>query len=288
MSNKLQVHRFNPASIKPNRVILITGKRGTGKTTLLQYLLYTMRNRFDVVVGIGGSHASVQMLEKFTPTAMIYTRPEVAVIEKMVRVAKTMKEYGKPRQFLLVLDDCTYDKTLFKKPIFREIFMNGRNFCFTFVIAAQYIMDLQTDLRSQIDYVFTFREGIRANRKRLHEYFYGMMENLADFENVLQKFTCDFECLVMDNTDSTGNIENQLYFFKAPEVTPPFTLCKGIYWALDQRCRKSTIGSPVGSQFYKQLAGTPNVDEGFGGRGGGRGRGGRGRGQSNLVISRKS
>src|SRR5689334_4646021 len=125
---KLQMRKFDPLSIKPNRIILITGKRGTGKTTLLECLLYHLRERFDVIVGMGGSQASVQMLEKFTPSSMVFGSPQVRLVQRMVDIAKTLVQHGKRREFLLVLDDCTYDKGIFKYPVFREIFMNRRNF----------------------------------------------------------------------------------------------------------------------------------------------------------------
>jgi len=164
---KLQMRKFDPSSIKPNRIILITGKRGTGKTTLLEYLLYHLRERFDIIVGMGGSNASVKMLERFIPGSMVFGAPMVRKVEKMVEMAKAIVECGKRREFLLILDDCMFRKDIFRFPIFREIFMNGRNFGFTFLISAQYIIDLETDLRSQVDYVFTFKEVILSIQTRL-------------------------------------------------------------------------------------------------------------------------
>ncbi len=256
MSKTLQMRRFTTSDVKSHRVILITGKRGTGKTTLLEYLLYTMRDRFDVVVGMGGSHASVTMLERFLPRSMVYAAPIVRKVEKLVEVAKALTEHGKRRQFLLILDDCTFRKDIFQYPVFREIFMNGRNYGITFVISAQYIMDLQSDLRSQIDYVFTFKEMIRANQKRLWEYFYGMIETFRDFQTILQTNTKNFECLVMDNTDSTGELGKILYYFKAPLNTPSFTLGKGIFFSLDQQYRKQKAENE--ETLYKKLAANSN------------------------------
>ncbi len=249
---KLQMRRFDPASIKVNRVILITGKRGTGKTTLLEHLLYQLRNRFDVVIGMGGSNASVKMLEGFIPRCLVFGAPLVRKVEKMVELAKALVEHGKRREFLLILDDCTFRKDIFRYPIWREIFMNGRNFGFTLVISAQYIMDLETDLRSQVDYVFTFKEVIRSNQKRLWEYFYGMVETFKDFQTVLLTNTKNFECLVMDNTDSTGELGEQLFYFKAPTMKTTFTLGKSVYWSLDQQFRKSQQNTE--DSLYRRLA----------------------------------
>lgn len=253
--------RFDTSIIKANRVILITGKRGTGKTTLLEYLLFKLRDRFDVVIGMGGSHASVKMLEGFMPKCMVFGAPIIRKIEKLVEVSKALIQAGKRREFLLVLDDCTFRKDIFKYPIFREIFMNGRNYALTFIISAQYIMDLETDLRSQVDYVFTFKELIRANQKRLWEYFYGMIDNFRDFQTVLQANTKNFECLVMDNTDSSGELGKTLYYFKAPLNTPSFTLGKGIYYSLDQRFKKEKNELQSEDTLYKTLAASSNENQ---------------------------
>jgi hypothetical protein len=250
------MRRLDPSIIKPNRVILITGKRGTGKTTLLEYLLYRLRDRFDVVMGMGGSHASVKMLEGFLPSSMVYGAPLVRKVEKMVEMAKNLVEANKRREFLLILDDCTFRKDIFKYPVFREIFMNGRNYGITFIISAQYIMDLETDLRSQVDYVFTFKEMIRANQKRLWEYFYGMIDNFRDFQTILQTNTKNYECLVMDNTDPTGELGKILYYFKAPMNTPTFTMGKSIYFSLDHHYRKPK--TQCDDTLYKKLAATSN------------------------------
>lgn len=268
-SRKVRVKRFDPQAIKSNRVILITGKRGSGKTTLVKDLIYKMRGQFDVGIGIGGTVASVEMLEGFLPKSMVHFVSDfdkVDLIERLVEKAKVTREHGRQRRFLLIMDDFAYRKDLLRHPIFREIFMNGRNFNMTLMLSAQYIMDLSSDLRSQIDYVFTFKETIPANRKRLFEYFYGMCNTLRDFEQLLSEFTKNYECLVMDNTSNSGEMEDQLFYYKAPFDTPDFTIGKRIYWAMDMMCNKKSaaglvnggFGGPAtsSSSYYKKLAGT--------------------------------
>lgn len=264
----MRVRRFSPHATKVNRVILITGKRGSGKTTLVKDLIYKMKNQFDVGVGIGGTVASVEMLEGFLPKSMVHfvsDLDKVDLIERIVEKAKVLAEHGRRRRFLLIMDDFAYRKDLLRHPIFREIFMNGRNFNMTLILSAQYIMDLTSDLRSQIDYVFTFKETIPANRKRLFEYFYGMCNTLRDFEQLLAEFTKDYECLVMDNTSNSGEMEDQLFYYKAPCDTPDFTVGKSIYWAMDMMCNKKGpaglhnggFGGPytASTAYYKKLAG---------------------------------
>lgn len=257
---QLRIKRFNSQGIKDNRILLITGKRGTGKTTMVRWLVYQMRNRFDLAIAIGGTVASLQMFEEFMPKSLVYSLTDISIVEKLVKLAKLAVEHRKPRRILLLLDDFSYRKDLLRQPVFRELFMNGRNFGITLMLSAQYIMDLSPDLRSQIDYVFTFRELIHSNKKRLHEYFYGMIDNYNDFEQILNTFTKNFECLVMDNTEPSGEIEKQIYFYQAPERTPPFTICKPVYWAMDSQCQRSGGAGPGGASstsntmFYKKLS----------------------------------
>ena len=47
MSTQLRVRKFEPCSVKKDRITLIVGKRGSGKSSLLEDLLFNARERFD-------------------------------------------------------------------------------------------------------------------------------------------------------------------------------------------------------------------------------------------------
>jgi len=81
-----------------------------------------------------------------------------------------------------------------------------------------------------------------------------MVDTFHDFQTVLASSTKNFECLVMDNTDSTGELDKQLFYFKAPMSTPQFTLGKEIYWSMDQQFRKSRQNTE--EMLYRRLAAT--------------------------------
>ena len=69
-----------------------------------------------------------------------------------------------PRAFL-ILDDCLYDKKWPSDKNIRAIFMNGRHYKIFFLITMQHALGLPPVLRSNIDYVFIFRNNI-INIKR--------------------------------------------------------------------------------------------------------------------------
>ena len=249
----LRLKRFNPKSIKPNPVILIVGKRGSGKTVLVKDIVRHLKNRFDIAVAIAGTSASAEMFQEFIPDALIYNTVQTHVIEKMVDLAKVVKDHNKKREFLLLMDDCMYVKGLMRNGVFREIHMNGRNFGFSEIISAQYVMDMETDLRSQVDYVFVFQENIRANRERLWKYFFGIFDTFEEFSTTLRKCTQNYECLVIDQRVNTGNIEDMLYYYKANVNVPRFTIGRPAYWAMDHAYRSHTLGINDNDNLLREL-----------------------------------
>ena len=64
------------------------------------------------------------------------------------------------------------------------------------------MMDVEVSLRTNIDYLFTMREVILANRQRLYKNFFGQFGSFAEFEKVMVACTQDYRSLVMDNTNA--------------------------------------------------------------------------------------
>lgn len=249
----LRLKRFNPKTIRQNPVILIVGKRGSGKTVLLKDITRHLRKRFDVCVAVAGTMASSEMFQDFVPSSFIYDRVDTDVIVKMVDLAKVCKNHRKPREFLLMMDDCMGKKGLLKNNVFRDIHMNGRNFGFTEILSVQYVMDMETDLRSQVDYVFVFQENIRANRERLWKYFFGMFDTFDEFTTTLKKCTQNYECLVLDQRSNTGNIEDSVYYYKANPNIPRFAIGKPCYWALEHAYRMPNNDGDQKNNLLREL-----------------------------------
>jgi hypothetical protein len=99
-------------------------------------------------------------------------------------------------------------------------------------------MEMPTNLRSQIDYCFAFQETNRANKKRLFEYFFGVFDDLKSFDKTLCQCTVNYEALILDTTVNTGNLSDQIFYYRASMNIPPFRLGRSIYWTLDDKYRR--------------------------------------------------
>ena len=78
-------------------------------------------------------------------------------------------------------------------------------------------MDLTPSLLSNVDYVFALQENILNNRKQMYDYFFGIVPTFFAFDEIMKEVTKGYRCLVLDNTDGSGNLENCLFHYKSEQ-----------------------------------------------------------------------
>ena len=188
---KLELKKFDITSITDDKVVVMIGKRNTGKSFLIKDLLY-YNNTFPLGTVISGTEAANGFFSEMIPKMFIHDEYKPSLIDNVVKrqqhVIKCKNEetlkYGgsrvDPRAFL-ILDDCLYDSTWTKDKNVRALFMNGRHLKMFFVISMQYPLGIPPNLRTNIDYIFILRENIVANRKRIYDNYAGMFQNFEIF-----------------------------------------------------------------------------------------------------------
>ena len=235
---KVRLKRFDPTTIKPHRIILVVGKRGTGKSVLQRDLMYHMRNAIDFGLAMTPTEETADMFRQHMPDDWIYNGFSTAKLDTMLALQRELVKHKKARSLLLILDDCMYDKKILKGIGIRDLFMNGRHLNICMCNAMQYVMDMGPDLRTQVDYIFALRENIISNKQKLWKYFFGMFEKYEDFAKVMDKCTENHSAIVMDNTTGSNQVEECIYWYKAQYVLPEFQMGKKVYWSLAERCQR--------------------------------------------------
>lgn len=233
---KLNLKRFDPSVIKKDAVILLIGKRGTGKTTLMKDIMYHMRHKLQFGIAMSATEESSGALSTFIQPSCVYNNFCGPALDVMLEYQKqTGRRGGNMRRLFLILDDVCFDKKIMKGMNIRETFMNGRHRKIFFVNCMQYCMDLGPDLRTQVDYVFALRENIMNNREKLHKYFFGMFKDFKDFGTVMDACTQGYECLVLNNTVRSTKVEDCISYYEANPNLPPFKMGAPGFWRLNAR-----------------------------------------------------
>ena len=228
----LQLRKFDPSKIDDCRIVVIIGKRGTGKSVLAKDILFHHKH-IPAGIVMSGTEEGNGWYSKFVPDSFIYHDFEKDVVENLIDRQKTLCKQGNATNVFLVLDDCMYDPKMLKEKCMRSLFMNGRHFKIFMVITAQYMNDLPPAMRTQIDYVVVCREPIISNRKKLHENFFGMVP-FGYFCALLDKTTENYEALVLDNTVHTNNPEDCMFWYKA-RMGMDFKMGASSFWKYHAR-----------------------------------------------------
>ena len=229
MTLELKQFDMKNISFRPNEnkgpVIVLIGRRDTGKSYLVRDLLYYHQ---DIPIGtvISGTEAGNGFYSQHVPKLFIHEEYNTAIIENILKRQKTVmkqiqkesQSYGRsnidPRAFV-ILDDCLFDNSWTKDKLMRLLFMNGRHWKIMLVITMQYPLGIPPNLRTNIDYVFILREPYIANRKRIYENYAGMFPTFESFCQVMDQCTENYECLVVDNNAKSNKLTDQIFWYKA-------------------------------------------------------------------------
>ena len=239
MAMNLELRKFDMSEITDDKVVVLIGKRDTGKSFLCKDILY---HHQQVPVGqvISGTEGANMFYSKIVPKLFIHDEFKSEIIQNMLKRQKMLIEKNNhtfidnngagvdPRAFL-ILDDCLYDNTWAKDKWMRSVFMNGRHFKLLFILTMQYALCIPPNLRTNIDYVFILRENYVSNRKRLYEHYAGMFPSFEMFCQVMDQCTENYECLVINNNAKSNKLCDQVFWYKA-EQRPDFKIGADSYW----------------------------------------------------------
>ena len=245
----LELKKFDMKSIsfKPNEnkgpVVVLIGKRDTGKSFLVRDLLFYQQ---EIPIGtvISGTEEGNGFYAKMVPKLFVHNEYNTAIIENILKrqrtvlkqIKKEMETYKRstidPRAFV-ILDDCLYDATWTRDKMMRLLFMNGRHWKVMLIITMQYPLGIPPTLRTNIDYVFILRENYIANRKRIYENYAGMFPTFESFCQVMDQCTENFECLVINNNSKSNKLQDQVFWYKADSHND-FRLGSKEFWELSK------------------------------------------------------
>ena len=270
----LDLKRFDMKSIsfKANEskgpVVVLIGRRDTGKSFLVKDLLYYHQ---DIPIGtvISGTEEGNGFYGKLVPKLFIHNEYNTAIIENILKrqrqvlkqIKKEMEQFKRstidPRTFV-IMDDCLYDNTWSREKLMRLLFLNGRHWKVMLIITMQYPLGIPPTLRTNIDYVFILREPYIANRKRIYENYAGMFPTFESFCQVMDQCTENYECLVINNNSKSNKLQERVFWYKA-DAHNDFKLGSKEFWELSKHINDDDEGEQYDPNNVKKRGQGPKI-----------------------------
>jgi ABC-type polar amino acid transport system ATPase subunit len=126
LPQSLDLRKFNWETFKPDRVVMLVGKRGTGKSVLLRDLLSHLSREYDGGVAMSPTPESQDMFREFMPDSCVYDEYSSEKIGEIVTKLREFNHMGIYKRVFVLLDDCMFDSKVLKSIQMRDIHMNGR------------------------------------------------------------------------------------------------------------------------------------------------------------------
>jgi len=179
------------------------------------------------------------------PDTYIYPEWNPEVIDTIIAKQRKLAKAGKLRNCFIVLDDLAFDKAIFNSKQMRELMFNGRHYGIMLIITAQFLGDLPTYFRSNVDYVITYRTPSIQDRDRLYKNFFGVVPTFGMFQAIMDSTTENYSALVLDNTVQSNALADCIQWYKAPLRGPAmgnFQIgCKAFHTFARRRGKKDDL-----------------------------------------------
>jgi hypothetical protein len=267
-TSEINIKKFDPAKmLPPDAVILVLGKRASGKSALIVDLMYNMRHKLDLCLGFNTTEESSRTLHKITHPSLIfydYDNPRLRrILDYQRDLVKMSEAPGTPprwKRIGLVLDDCGDDKKIFKYKEIVEIHKMGRHRKLFFINATQYAIDMPAQLRGQVDFVFAFSHINSNEREKLWRYYFGVFNNMKEFDSVFLECTKGFDCMVLDARKKSYDPSECCYWYRANLGVPEFTVGRTVYKRLHEYYYDE-VRAEKGIDLERIADGAPTDDE---------------------------
>ncbi len=193
-----------------DKTVNIIGKRNSGKSQLLRYLVEQEKHLFDKIYCISPTERIAPFYRDFVPENCVFDTYSEAWIQSLISKMTESKGHGKKRHVLLILDDLTTDTDFFHSKTFKQLYSRGRHLYISVIITQQYLNSLPPLCRGNCDFcvigaVNQFSIDILGN-----EYLSGGLTK-SEFNSLYHNNTKNYSFLVINNNSTKNNSPEEVY-----------------------------------------------------------------------------
>jgi Cdc6-like AAA superfamily ATPase len=234
----IELKKIDIGEMKSYSNILIIGKRGTGKTYLTTDILFHINK--NIPKGCIMSATDSRHYANIIPPPCNYDEYNSNIIEKITKdkfetnknicsINNNNDNNDNDTNSFLVLDNCLNDYD-WRAKYLRFLLMNSKNFKHTMIVTQSHpygLSGLTPKIRENFDYIFLLRERNEQIRNKIYKSIVGNLAlSFESFCQIMNQCTENYECLVIDNTSVSYNIQKNIFWYKASEHKDFYINCE--------------------------------------------------------------
>jgi len=233
----LQIRKFDITNTKKHCIILIIGA-GSDKRQLVRDIMYHKR---DISTGtvIVPREDDKDFYSEYINATCIHSEYDTSIIKHVLTQQKEMAKLLQHEKIhlkiptinpaaFLILDNSENEEI--NDEIMKYAYMNNRHFYLSIILSQENVPEITSLIRVNIDYVFIFQDSNIVNMRNIYKQFAGIFSSFEDFYAVMNQCTKEnFECLVIDNTINSKNLEDKILWYKA-ESHAAFQVCNPLQY----------------------------------------------------------
>lgn len=244
-TEEIKINELDLDMIKPNSKnymnegqggskIVIIGKPGSGKSTLISDILYSKKDIYPVALAMSGTEDSNHFFKSIMPSTFVYNEYNEKKVVDFIKRQKLSKQHLPNPWAVLIIDDCTDDPAIFRKPLQNSLYKLGRHWKMLYILSLQYSMDVRPSIRTNVDGTFIFREANPKFRKSLYENYAGIIPDYNLFCRMMDQLTSDHTAIYINNTAGSNDWKECVFWYKARLVPKNFRFGCDDYYAFHE------------------------------------------------------
>jgi nicotinamide riboside kinase len=199
-----------------NKTVTLVGKRGSGKSEMLKYLVDQHKQAFRRIFVISPTESinSFYVKSGLVDKDNVFDIYEEEWAEKLIS-QMTKENANKTKetasQVLLILDDCVSDTKFHQSPTIKKIYTRSRHFFLSVIITTQYLYSIPPVCRNNSDFILCGQLN-RASLGLLNEEFCSADIDKTQFIQMYSKATKNYGFFVINTSSVTDGADlNSVY-----------------------------------------------------------------------------
>jgi len=180
-----------------NKTVALLGKRNSGKSQLLRYLVKSHQQDFVKIFVISPTEQINKFYEEFVPNNCVFDGWKEEWVETLIDKMTQISIKEKNKNVLLILDDCGSDTNFNTSNTFKKLFTRGRHIFVSIIITCQYIYQLPRITRSNLDFILCGQMNKMGSEILADEFLYGSIDK-KEFLKMYHNASADYGFLLIN------------------------------------------------------------------------------------------